>query len=369
MTVTATTGTEEISIPDMDPVVSAREAGLRYVSDDTPGIRRVRRGKGFSYSAPDGCTIRDNAELKRVRALVIPPAWTDVWICPNHRGHIQASGRDDKGRKQYRYHTRWREVRDEAKFERMIAFGQALPAIHAHTDPDMRRHGLPREKILAVVVRLLETTRIRVGNDEYAKQNDSFGLTTLRTEHVNASGSEISFHFRGKSGKIHDFSVRDRRLASVVRKLLDLPGKELFQYVDQDGELRTITSDEVNAYLHEITGADFTAKDFRTWAGTVLAARALNEIGTYDTDVQARNNVVQAIESVSRRLGNTPTICRKCYVHPAIIDAYLDGAAADVFRQQTESELRGDIGVLPPEEAAVLAFLQQRLASDAVAAK
>lgn len=351
-------------MPDMDPVVSARAAGLRYMSDDKPGIRRVRRGAGFSFHTPDGERVRDETEIARIKALAIPPAWTDVWISPSPRGHIQASGRDDKGRKQYRYHDKWREVRDEAKFERMIAFGNALPAIHTRTDEDLRRHGLPREKVLAVVVRLLESTLIRVGNDEYARQNDSFGLTTLHNDHVDTSGSEISFRFRGKSGKDHEVSICDRRLANVVRKLLDLPGQELFQYVDTDGEPHTVSSDDVNSYLRDIAGDDFTAKDFRTWAGTVLAARALNEFGTFDSDVDGRRNVVKAIESVARRLGNTPTICRKCYVHPAVIDAYLDGASADVFRQRVEEELRGPLGDLSPEEAAVLAFLQQRLTSE-----
>jgi DNA topoisomerase I len=355
----------ELMLQDTDPVVSARSAGLRYMSDDMPGIHRVRRGKGFSYHAADGTRIDDDVEIERIKALAIPPAWTDVWICPSPRGHIQASGRDDKGRKQYRYHDRWREVRDEAKFDRMIEFGQALPRIHARTDEDMRRHGLPREKVLAVIVRLLETTLIRVGNDEYARQNGSFGLTTLHNEHVDTSGSEISFQFRGKSGKDHQVSIRDRRLAATVRKLLDLPGQELFQYVDSEGELHTISSDDVNAYLRDIAGDEFTAKDFRTWAGTVLAARALSEFGTFDDEVEGRRNVVQAIESVARRLGNTPTICRKCYVHPTLIDAYLDDASAAVFRERAESELRGQFRDLSPEETAVLAFLQQQLAADA----
>jgi DNA topoisomerase I len=352
---------EEIAVED--PVKSARSAGLRYVNDEQPGIRRRRRGKGFSYTGPNGEPITDEATLARIRSLAIPPAWTDVWICPHPKGHIQATGRDDKGRKQYRYHPRWREVRDEAKFDRMIAFGKALPVIHQKTDEHLALRGMPREKILAVVVRLLESSLIRVGNPEYTKQNRSYGLTTLRTRHVDVTGSNIHFKFRGKSGKLHDIAVRDRRLAGVVRKLLDLPGQDLFQYADDDGVLHTVRSEDVNAYLHEITGQDFTAKDFRTWAATVLAARALHEIGQFDSQAQAKKNVVKAVESVAMRLGNTPTICRKCYIHPAVVNAYLDGSAVEVLRERAEEELAESLAELPPEEAAVLAFLQQRLNS------
>jgi DNA topoisomerase I len=355
----------ETALPDMAPESSARSAGLRYVSDDKPGIKRVRRGRGFSYTGTDGQTIRDKGELDRIRALAIPPAWTDVWICPTPRGHIQASGRDVKGRKQYRYHDRWREVRDEAKFERMIAFGEALPVIRERTGEHLRQRGLPREKILAVVVRLLESTRIRVGNEEYARENESYGLTTLQGEHVDVNGSEITFDFKGKSGKVHHVSVRDRRVAAVVRKLLDLPGQELFQYIDEAGDVHAISSDDVNTYLRDITGNDFTAKDFRTWAGTVLAAHALREIGEFDGDAEGRTNVVRAVEAVAKRLGNTPTICRKCYVHPAVIDAYLDGTMASTLQQAASSEWQERLGDLPPEEAAVLALLQQRLHADA----
>jgi DNA topoisomerase-1 len=355
---------KQIELPEMDPVASARSAGLRYVSDAKPGISRRRRGKGFSYSGPDGESIRDAAVLERIRALAIPPAWTDVWICPSERGHLQASGRDERGRKQYRYHERWREVRDEAKFERMLAFGQALPGIHTATDSHLRLRGLPREKALAAVVRLLETTRIRVGNDEYAKQNDSYGLTTMQDEHVDINGSDITFRFRGKSGKEHEVSVRNRRLAKIVEQMQDLPGEELIQYVDDDGNVRDVTSDDVNGYLREITGQEFTAKDFRTWAGTVLASRALAEIGEFDSEVQGRKNVVQAVEAVAKRLGNTPTICRKCYIHPAVIDAYLDGTMAEAVQDEVRAELSKSLDSLTREEIFVLAFLQQRLSED-----
>lgn len=331
------------------------------MTDDRPGIQRTRRGRGIRYLRPDGSAVTDERTLARIKSLAIPPAWTEVWICPSPNGHIQATGRDEKGRKQYRYHARWREVRDEAKFDRMIAFGQALPLIHQRTDEHLRRRGLPREKILAAVVRLLESSLIRIGNEEYARQNKSYGLTTLRTRHVDVTGSDIRFRFRGKSGKTHQIRVRDRRLSRVVGQLLDLPGQELFQYVDDDDTPHTVNSDDVNAYLREITGQDFTAKDFRTWAATVLAARALREIGAFESATQARRNVVQAVETVAKRLGNTPTICRKCYVHPAVINAYLDGAAVDVLRERAEQELSESPGELPDEEAAVLSFLQQQL--------
>ena len=348
-----------------DAEQTARLARLRYVSDHKPGIRRVRHGKSFRYVAPDGTPIRDDEELKRIKALAIPPAWTNVWISPYPKGHIQATGRDEKGRKQYRYHPRWREVRDEAKFDRMIAFGKALPIIREKTDEHLALRGLPREKVLATVVRLLESTLIRVGNDEYAKQNRSYGLTTMRDRHVDVDTTTVTFHFTGKSGKKHEISIKDRRLASIVKRCRELPGQELFQYIDENGEQRDVTSDDVNAYLHEITGEHFTAKDFRTCAGTLLAARALEEIGQFDSDAQAKKNVVSAIESVSRRLGNTPTICRKCYVHPQVINSYLDGTMAETVKQMAEDELSEDLATLPPEEAAVLAFLQRRLAQDA----
>ena len=258
-----------------DPVESAIEAGLRYVTDEKPGIRRLRSGKGFRYVRPDGTAVRDEQTLRRIASLVIPPAWTDVWITTDPRGHLQATGRDAKGRKQYRYHPRWRAVRDENKYERMLAFGAAMPTIRARVDADLARPGLPREKVLATVVRLLEATLIRVGNEEYARENRSYGLTTLRNRHVDVHGSELRFEFRGKSGKDHQVSVRDRRLANVIRRLQELPGQEVFQYLDADGARHTIDSDDVNAYLREISGLELSAKDFRTWAGTILCAVAL----------------------------------------------------------------------------------------------
>jgi DNA topoisomerase-1 len=347
-----------------DTVASARAAGLRYVRDDRPGLCRIRSGKGFRYQGPDGATIRDRETLARLRALAIPPAWTDVWICPQANGHLQATGHDERGRKQYRYHPRWRAVRDENKYDRMISFGQALPRIRARVEKDLARPGLPREKVLATVVRLLETTLIRVGNEEYARENGSFGLTTLRDHHVKVEGTKVRFAFRGKSGVRHEIDVRDRRLAKVVRRCQDLPGQVLFQY-DDEGQTRAVDSDDVNEYLRQAAGQEFTAKDFRTWAGTVLAAQALQEFETFDSEVQARRNVVAAIEAVANRLGNTTSVCRKCYVHPAVVGAYLDGTLLESMRQRVAQELTGGLKDLDPEEAAVLAFLQERLQRDA----
>ena len=340
--------------------LDARSAGLHYTSDTRPGIRRKRAGKGFAYTDTDGRTIRDRTTLQRIRQLAIPPAWTDVWISPDPLGHLQATGRDARGRKQYRYHARWREVRDENKYGRMLDFAKALPRIRARTSEDLSKQGLPREKVLAAVVRLLEKTLIRVGNEEYARENNSFGLTTMRGRHVEVRGSRIGFRFRGKSGIEHEVHIVDRRLARVISRCGDLPGQDLFQYVAEDGTARPIDSEDVNAYIREISGEDFTAKDFRTWAGTVLAARALQEFAEFDSEAQAKKNVVQAIESVAKRLGNTRAICRKCYVHPAIIDAYLDGTTVQVVKDKVDQELR-DLDDLTGEEAAVLALLRKRL--------
>ena len=346
-----------------EPRAIAREAGLRYVTDRAPGIRRRREGDEFRYLDAQGEEIRDEAVLQRIRTLGIPPAYVDVWICPQANGHLQATGRDAKGRKQYRYHPRWRAVRDEDKFERMIAFGRALPAIRARVEHDLGLRGMPREKVLAALVRLLETTLIRVGNEEYARTNKSFGLTTMRTRHVDIDGATIRFRFRGKSGKTHRIALTDRRLARIVARCRELPGQELFHYLDEDGEPRMLESADVNEYLRAISGQDFTAKDFRTWAGTVLAALALRACELADSPAQAKRNVVQAIESVSQRLGNTPSVCRTCYVHPGVIEAYLDGSLLEPVAGQVREEL-ADPHALPAEEAAVLALLQQRLSSE-----
>jgi DNA topoisomerase-1 len=310
----------------VDPVESAKAAGLRYVTDEEPGIRRLKRGKGFTYADPDGNVVRSPKELERIRKLAIPPAWTDVWICPRANGHLQATGRDAKGRKQYRYHADWRDVRDETKFGRMTAFGEALPKIRERIDQDMSLRGLPREKVVATVVKLLETTLIRVGNKEYVKQNNSFGLTTLRDQHVDVEGSTLRFEFRGKSGKEHFVEIQDRRLARIVKQCRDLPGQKLFQYLDESQERQSLSSEDVNAYLKETTGEDFTAKDFRTWGGTVLALSALLETGACETEKEVNKAVVDAIKRVAGQLGNRPAICRKYYVHPAVIETFLAGS-------------------------------------------
>jgi DNA topoisomerase-1 len=312
-----------------DPLETAKAAGLRYVNDARPGITRRRAGKDFVYYKADGTTLDDSEILRRIKALAIPPAWTQVWICPSPNGHLQATARDAKGRKQYRYHKRWREVRDETKYERLLAFGEALPLIRKRVKADLALQGMPREKILATLVRLLETTFIRIGNEEYARANKSFGLTTLRNRHVDIHGAKIRFQFRGKSGKQHSISLTDKRLAKIVKRCQDLPGQELFQYLDEDGQVQSIGSADVNQYLREITNQDFTAKDFRTWAGTVLAALALKEMNVGESETEAKKNIVQAIQSVSEKLGNTPAVCRKCYVHPAVLDAYLDRSLVD----------------------------------------
>jgi len=340
---------------------AARQAGLRYVSDEAPGIAREAAGKGFRYRDPDGAAIDDETILARIKSLAIPPAWTGVWICRQANGHLQATGRDARGRKQYRYHPAWRRQRDEVKYERMISFGQALPAIRARVEADLSKPGLVREKVLATVVHLLQATMMRIGNEEYARTNKSFGLTTLRVRHVKVDGSAVQFRFRGKSGVFHDVTVEHRRVARIIARMRDLPGQELFQYLDDDGERHAIGSADVNDYLRDISGEDYTAKDFRTWSGTVLAALALSEFEKVDSDVQARKNIVRAIESVAERLGNTPSICRKCYVHPAVIDAYLDGTIVAALRERARDELAHGLHALSPEEAAVVALLQQRL--------
>jgi DNA topoisomerase I len=321
-----------------DPVESAKSAGLRYVSDAKPGITRKRWRKGFRYFNADGAQVRELETLARIKSLVIPPAWTDVWICPNPKGHLQATGRDARRRKQSRYHPRWREVRDETKYERMMAFGAALPMIRDRVEQDLARPALPREKILAAIVRLMETTLIRVGNIEYAKQNQSYGLTTMRGKHVRVDGSTITFKFQGKSGVRHAVDITDRRLAKIIQRCQDIPGYELFQYVDGEGEHHTIDSADVNDYLREATEQYFTAKDFRTWTGTVLACTKLHEFDVFESENEAKKNVVEIVKSVAARLGNTPSVCRKCYIHPLVIEAYLSGAFTKTIREQHSEE-------------------------------
>ncbi|HWI36041.1 MAG TPA: DNA topoisomerase IB [Burkholderiales bacterium] len=309
----------------LEPAESARAAGLRYVSNTDAGIRRRRAGEGFRYVRADGRAVADKATLARIRRLAIPPAWTEVWICAADDGHLQATGYDARGRKQYRYHPRWHEVRDETKYGRMIAFGSVLPRIRRRVARDLARPGLPREKVLATVVRLLEKTFIRVGNEEYARENESFGLTTLRERQVKVNGSQLRFRFRGKSGVQHEVEVADPRIAAIVRRMQDLPGEELFQYVDEDGEVRAIGSSDVNAYLKEIAGDDFTSKDFRTWAGTLLCARLLCRLEAPVTEPAGRREVARAVEVVSGELRNTRAVCRKCYIHPAVIESFMAG--------------------------------------------
>lgn len=343
----------------IDPEDAAESVGLVYVNDDMPGITRKRSGKGFSYRGPDGKAIKDAAERKRLASLAIPPAYTDVWICPDPRGHLQATGRDDRGRKQYRYHPQFREVRDGAKYERMLEFAKVLPGLRRQVNEDMGRRGLPPKKVLATVVYLLENTMIRVGNATYAKENKSHGLTTLRSRHVKLEGSEVRFRFKGKGGKEWDLGLKDRRIARIIRAVQELPGQHLFQYIDEDGERCAVTSSEVNDYLREVTGKHITAKDFRTWTGTVLAALALAEYEKADSEAAAKRNVRDAIEAVAARLGNTPTICRKCYVHPRVIDAYLADELKLEVKEQIEDDLNED--ELRPEEKQVLRFLKKRL--------
>jgi DNA topoisomerase-1 len=345
----------------LPPLESAKLAGLRYVDDRRmPGIGRIGSKARVRYVAPNGRTISDRAELQRIRSLVIPPAWKDVWICPDPRGHLQATGRDVRGRKQYRYHPRWREVRDEVKYGRLIAFAQALPKIRQRTDADLRKSGLPREKVLAAVVQLLEKTLIRVGNEEYAKDNGSFGLTTFRDQHAKIKGATVRFAFKGKSGVEHAIDLQDKRLAKIVKACRDLPGYELFQYVDGDGQRQTVDSADVNKYLRDISGQDFTAKDFRTWAGTVLAAKALAEVAKYKSNTEAKRNVVTAIESVAKKLGNTKAVCRKCYIHPAILDEYMDGATILTLKKRA-AKLSRARATLNGEEAAVVHMIERRL--------
>ncbi|GAC1472905.1 MAG: DNA topoisomerase IB [Candidatus Dormibacteraceae bacterium] len=337
---------------------AAQEAGLVYASDFEPGIRRERKGKGFVYFDPHGKRVTDPETLDRITSLAIPPAWKDVWICSRPRGHLQATGRDARGRKQNRYHVRWHKIRDADKFARLLGFARALPRIRRRVTRDLSQAGLPREKVVATIVRLLEMTFARIGNEEYARQNRSFGLTTLRDRHVKIKGSTVRFLFKGKSGSEVEVGFTNRRVARVVKRCEELPGQMLFQYIDPAGNRRTVTSDDVNQYLRETSGEDYTAKDFRTWGATVLAASALREVVSFESDTEAKHNVVAAIDSVARRLGHTRAVCRRSYVHPAVIDTYMDGSLESVLKVVEGRTHRN----LKAEEAAVIALLKRTVA-------
>jgi DNA topoisomerase-1 len=341
------------SAPAADPADAAQDAGLVYTSDSEPGLRRVRKGRGFVYTRIDGRPLRDRATLERIKSLAIPPAWKHVWICVRPRGHLQATGRDARGRKQFRYHPTWRKTRDADKYAKLANFARSLPRLRARVGRDLRSNGLPREKVIATIVKLLESTFMRIGNEEYARDNGSFGLTTLRDRHVKVKGASVRFVFRGKSGRDIEVGITNRRVASVVKRCEELPGQMLFQYVDEGGGRRQITSDDVNTYLREVTGQDFTAKDFRTWAGTVLAAGALRDAPRFDSEAEAARNVAAAIDHVAGMLGHTRAICRRSYVHPAVIDAYLDGSISCTLQKEPGR------GALRVDEVAVLTLLKR----------
>ncbi|WAH55067.1 DNA topoisomerase IB [Pseudomonas silvicola] len=333
---------------------------LHYVDDSQPGIRREREGDHFVYFTAKGALIEDPAVIKRINALAVPPAYTDVWICADPRGHLQATGRDARGRKQYRYHARWREVRDENKYARMVAFGNALPKLRKQLESHLALPGLDRNKIMATVIYLLDTTLIRVGNSQYARDNKSYGLTTLRNRHVEVKGSAIEFHFRGKSGVEHRVSVKDKRVARIVKRCLELPGQHLFQYLDDQGERHTVTSSDINAYLQDMTGADFTAKDYRTWAGSALALAMLRELH-WQPEPEAKRQIVEMVKAVARTLGNTPAVCRRCYIHPAVLERYVLGELAKLPKPRKRKGLR-------LEEVALATFLQRLLDVQAASA-
>jgi DNA topoisomerase I len=345
----------------LDPAEAAKAAHLRYVTDSKPGITRKRHGKSFSYFDADNKRVRDKDTLFRIRSLVLPPAWTEVWICPIANGHLQATGRDARKRKQSRYHPRWREVRDETKYERMQLFAEALPTIRERVEHDLALSGLPRERVLATIVSLMEATLIRVGNESYARENNSFGLTTMRNRHVEVSGSHITFTFQGKSKVHHTIDLQDRRLANIIRRCADIPGYELFQYLDSEGERHSIDSADVNEYLQTISGQYFTAKDFRTWAGSVLACDLLREYEPFTSATEAKKNVVAMIKSVAQRLGNTPAVCRKCYIHPAVLEAYLDGSTVSSTKRKLDREIAEHAHALRQEERTLVNLLKQRL--------
>ena len=344
-----------------DPHAAARAAHLRYVSDHKPGITRVRRDDEWQFIDTDGSVITDPDTIARIKKLAIPPAYTDVWICRDPRGHLQAVGRDARSRKQYRYHAKWREVRDEAKYGKMLVFGRVLPAIRAQVKRDLSCPGLPKQKVLAAIVALLEKTMMRVGNEEYARTNQSFGLTTLRHNHVQLARGHVVFDFRGKHGVEHHIDLSDRKLAAVVERCQALPGQDLFQFLDHDGIQHHIVSDDVNEYLREASGEEITAKDFRTWAATNLAALALADMERFDSEVKTKRAVVAAVEHVAKQLGNTPAICRKCYIHPAVFEGYLDGSLAKELKASADAVLDAHWPGLTAEEVAVTAFLSRKL--------
>ncbi|MFC5067707.1 DNA topoisomerase IB [Flaviflagellibacter deserti] len=350
---------DDDACPAHDPALSAENAGLVYVTDENPGITRKKSGLRFAYYGPNGDLLRDEKTLERIRSLAIPPAYVDVWICPKASGHIQATGRDAKGRKQYRYHPKWHEIRDETKYERLIEFAEMLPKMRRRIDDDMALRGLCREKVLGTVVHLLDTTLIRIGNEKYAEANKSFGLTTLRNKHVEAGSERLLFSFKGKSGKSWKLTVRDRRIARIIRQCQEMPGQNLFQYMNGDGEPHSVASHDVNDYIREIGGSGFSAKHFRTWAGTVTAAHALVDLGGFSTKTEATRKLNAAIDRVAERLVNTRAISRRCYVHPAVIEAYLEGTLTDDLKSAVHGRRRPH--GLKPEEWPVLALLQDRL--------
>ncbi len=341
-----------------DPLEAARQAGLRYVSESAPGYTRRKRGRGWSFYAPDGSLVTDKETRARLASLAIPPAWTEVWICSNSKGHILATGRDERGRKQYIYHPQWNEIRNQRKYDKLLLFGEALPLIRERTDQDLRKHGLGREKVIALLVRLLESTLIRVGNEEYRRANASFGLTTLRDRHVTIEGATVEFTFKGKTSKEQVIRVQDRRLARLVERCKDIPGYELFQYLDDDGKRQRVDSGDVNDYLREITGENFTAKDFRTWGGTVIAVRALLEMGAAASKTEAQRNVTAAVKRVAQELGNTPAVCRAYYIHPSVMSCYVEGTLHDLV-PELDAEPPANAYALTPEEEALMAFLRE----------
>lgn len=340
---------------------SAHEAKLRYVQDDIPGITRVKQGKQFIYKDASGKIIRDKALNLRINNLAFPPAYKNVWICPYANGHLQATGIDDRGRKQYRYHEKWREIRDETKYDKMLDFGKALPKIRKQIKKDLKLEGLSKEKVVAAVIVLLEKTLIRVGNEEYAKENKSYGLTTFHNKHVEIHGANIHFEFKGKSGVCHSIDLNDKRLAKIIKNCRDLPGHELFEYLDSWGTRYSVHSGDVNEYLHRVTGKEFTAKDFRTWYGTVLAAEALKGFKEFDSEAEAKKNIITAVESVAKSLGNTKAVCRKCYIHPAVINSYMDKTLVKNLQGHVGVMLKASLHSLSSEETAVMIFLRNHL--------